>query len=48
MLASQSSAHESSRWRGEPDLAGVREPEELAKLPKAERAEWQAFWAKLK
>jgi hypothetical protein len=32
-------------WKGDPDLAGVRDPEELAKLPEAERAEWQALWA---
>jgi serine/threonine-protein kinase len=26
------------------DVAGIRDPDALAKLPVAERAEWQAFW----
>ena len=33
-------------WRNDPDLAGVRDPGELAKLPEAERREWQALWDK--
>jgi Flp pilus assembly protein TadD len=32
-------------WRADPDLAGVRDPEVLAKLPKAERKDWRALWA---
>ena len=32
-------------WTTAPDLAGVREPDALAKLPEAEQAAWQAFWA---
>ena len=28
-----------------PDLAGVREPESLAKLPEVEQADWRALWA---
>ena len=31
-------------WWTDPDLAGVREVKELAKLPEAERKEWQRFW----
>jgi hypothetical protein len=32
-------------WRSERALAGVREPEELAKLPESERADCTRFWA---
>jgi tetratricopeptide (TPR) repeat protein len=46
--ASTSSGDEAARWKGEPDLAGVRDPEGLAKLPETERAEWKEFWATLK
>ena len=35
------------RWKQEPGLAGVREPEALARLPEAERERWQAFWAEV-
>jgi hypothetical protein len=31
-------------WQKDDDLAGVREPAALAKLPEAERLEWQKFW----
>jgi serine/threonine-protein kinase len=31
-------------WQGDPDFAGVRGPEALARLPAAERPEWQALW----
>jgi Flp pilus assembly protein TadD len=31
-------------WQKDPDLAGVRDPAALAKLPEAERLEWQKFW----
>jgi serine/threonine-protein kinase len=31
----------------DPDLASVRDPRGLAKLPAAERTEWQAFWAEI-
>jgi tetratricopeptide (TPR) repeat protein len=34
-----------STWQVDPVLAAVREPPELAKLPQAERAQWQRFWA---
>ena len=33
------------RWRSDSDLAGIREPEELAKLPESERAGCLRFWA---
>jgi hypothetical protein len=32
-------------WKVDTDLAGVRDPEALAKLPEAERKEWKALWA---
>jgi hypothetical protein len=31
-------------WLADPDLAGVREPAALAKLPQAERQPWQKLW----
>jgi WD40 repeat protein/serine/threonine protein kinase/tetratricopeptide (TPR) repeat protein/thiol-disulfide isomerase/thioredoxin len=31
-------------WQADPDLAGVRGAEALARLPKAERQEWQKVW----
>jgi serine/threonine-protein kinase len=33
-----------THWRTDPDLAGVRDPAELNKLPAAERADWAALW----
>jgi hypothetical protein len=32
------------RWLTDPDLAGVRGPEALARLPEAERQPWQKLW----
>jgi tetratricopeptide (TPR) repeat protein len=32
-------------WQDDPDFAGVRGKEALAKLPEAERAPWQNLWA---
>jgi serine/threonine-protein kinase len=32
-------------WETDPDLAGVRDPEALAKLPEAERKGWELLWA---
>ena len=32
-------------WKMQPDLAGVRDPDALARLPEAERKDWQALWA---
>jgi tetratricopeptide (TPR) repeat protein/tRNA A-37 threonylcarbamoyl transferase component Bud32 len=34
-----------SELQRDPDLAGVRDPVELAKLPAAEREQWQVLWA---
>jgi tetratricopeptide (TPR) repeat protein len=31
-------------WKGDPDLAGVRDPKGLARLPKAERQGWRKLW----
>jgi tetratricopeptide (TPR) repeat protein len=33
------------RWQQDTDFAGVRGPEAIAKLPGAERMEWQKLWA---
>jgi tetratricopeptide (TPR) repeat protein len=35
------------QWQRDPDLAGVREPDQLAKLPRAERAAWRRLWAEV-
>ncbi len=32
------------RWLADPDLAGVRGPEALARLPEAERQPWRELW----
>jgi hypothetical protein len=32
-------------WRQNADLAGVRDPAALAKLPEAGRADWRRLWA---
>ncbi len=34
-----------AQWRDDPDLAGVREPAALTKLPSEERQEWHALWS---
>jgi tetratricopeptide (TPR) repeat protein len=39
------SASSLSTWRRDPDLASLREPAELAKLPEPEREQWQRLWA---
>jgi serine/threonine protein kinase len=31
-------------WLGDPDFNGVRAAEALAKLPQAERGDWQRLW----
>jgi hypothetical protein len=33
------------RWLEDPDFAGVRGPEALARLPEPERRGWQQLWA---
>ncbi len=38
-------ANKLAHWKQDPDLAGVRDEKELAKLPEAERKDWQALWA---
>jgi hypothetical protein len=35
------------KWLSDPKLAGVRHPEALAKLPDAERQDWQKLWAEV-
>jgi tetratricopeptide (TPR) repeat protein len=34
-------------WRSHPDLGGVREPDDLKKLPGPERDGWRALWAEV-
>jgi tetratricopeptide (TPR) repeat protein len=34
-------------WQADPDLAGVRGPEALGKLPEGERQSWRQMWADL-
>jgi hypothetical protein len=34
-------------WQKDTDLAGVREQRALAKLPDAERKQWQQFWGEV-
>src|SRR5262249_43230107 len=36
-----------THWRDDPDLAGLREPDSLAKLSEPERNECVAFWLRL-
>jgi hypothetical protein len=38
-------AYDMPRWLEDPDFAGVRGPDALARLPEAERHAWQKFWA---
>jgi serine/threonine-protein kinase len=33
-----------AHWRQDPDLASVRDPQTLERLPENERAAWQALW----
>jgi hypothetical protein len=35
------------KWRAEPDLADVRDPDALDKLPTTEREEWRKLWGDL-
>jgi hypothetical protein len=34
-----------AHWKTDPDLAGIRDEEALAKLPEAERKEFRSLWA---
>jgi serine/threonine-protein kinase len=36
-----------AHWRGDPDLASVREPQALDRLPENERAAWRALWREM-
>ena len=35
-------------WQNDGDLAGIRDEAALAKLPEAERKEWQGLWGDVK
>jgi hypothetical protein len=43
-LARHSGANQLRAWLWDPDFAGVRGPQALAKLPEAEREGWQQLW----
>jgi hypothetical protein len=34
-----------THWQQDPDLAGIRDKDALAKLPEGERADWLKLWA---
>jgi hypothetical protein len=34
-------------WQKDADLAGIREPDVLAKLPEVERKEWRDLWVEV-
>jgi hypothetical protein len=34
-------------WHQDPDLAGIRDPQALAKLPEAAQKNWRTFWAEV-
>jgi hypothetical protein len=34
-------------WKSDPDLASVRDPDALAKLPEAEGSAWRSLWAEV-
>src|SRR5205823_4932262 len=40
-------AHRLSHWQIDPDLAGVRDLKELAKLTNEERQAWQKLWSEV-
>jgi serine/threonine protein kinase/Flp pilus assembly protein TadD len=42
--ARAAAARQLAHWQADPDLAGVREAEALARLPEAERPAWQKLW----
>jgi tetratricopeptide (TPR) repeat protein len=43
--ARESVAEALAHWKQNSDLGGIRDEEALARLPEAERKEWQALWA---
>jgi serine/threonine protein kinase/Flp pilus assembly protein TadD len=46
--AARNIAAKMTSWQQDTDLAGVREPKELAKLPEAERQAWERMWSEVK
>ncbi len=36
-----------ARWAADPNLKGVRDPEDLAALSEAEREGWALFWTEV-
>jgi tetratricopeptide (TPR) repeat protein len=41
-------SHNMNHWRNvDPDLVSVRDPDALARLPKTEREQWNALWARV-
>jgi serine/threonine-protein kinase len=45
--AASAAAGKLAVWQADPDLAGVRDKEGLAKLPAEEREQWQKLWAEV-
>jgi serine/threonine-protein kinase len=45
--AKATAARTLQHWQQDADLASVRDPEALAKLPEAEHGEWKALWAEV-
>jgi hypothetical protein len=43
--AGQTVVEQMQTWLVDPDFAGVRGPEALARLPEPERQAWQRLWA---
>ena len=43
----QTVARDLTRWKQDRDLTVIRDSETLARLPEAERKEWQALWAEV-
>ena len=39
--------HTLLHWKSDPDLAGIREPDAMARLPAAERAACRTLWAEV-
>src|SRR5262249_4579380 len=45
--ASPAVAQQMRHWQTDADFQGVRDKEALAKLPQAERADWQKLWSEV-
>jgi hypothetical protein len=41
----QQARQQLAHWKEDPDLAGVRDQQVLARLPEGERAGWRKLWA---